>query len=343
MATKDSDAASMDTTTSLKRTRPGGSPQNQSQAKKTKKKGGCICPICLEVILEPSKSKKGHDAIYCEGLCSSWLHRHCAGLPKSVFISLEKSPDPFYCPHCLLKNHTDTISNLKATVASLTEAVAALQSSVKSSVPNPAPSSIPDESLSATTQSRPVHPVPNINPITNYEDKKYNIVIYGIKESPPNTSKSDRLENDLQSINNEFTKVDLPIQASSVKDCFRLGKYKPDAPRPRPILVKFLRSTEASLALSKIASFQAPVRIKPDLTPEERQAEKVLLKERWSLMQLGFDKRRIKLRNKCIFIDNKLYGQYLNSELCRSDYNPPLPTKPSTIQSSSTAASAPDQ
>ena len=40
MATKDSDAASMDTTTSLKRTRPGGSPQNLSQSKKTKKKVG---------------------------------------------------------------------------------------------------------------------------------------------------------------------------------------------------------------------------------------------------------------------------------------------------------------
>jgi len=62
-----------------------------------------------------------------------------------------------------------------------------------------------------------------------------------------------------------------------------------------------------------------------------------------ALMQLGFDKKRIKLRNKCIFIDNKLYGQYQNSELCRSDYNPPLPAKPSTTQSFSNAASAPNQ
>jgi len=125
--------------------------------------------------------------------------------------------------------------------------------------------------------------------------------------------------------------------------CFCLGKYKPDAPRLRPILIKFLRATEASMALSKIASFKAPMHIKPDLTHEERQAEKVLLKERWTLVQLGFDKEQIKLRNKCIFIDNKLYSQYQNSELCHSNYNPPLPTKPSTTQSSSTATSAPDQ
>ena len=166
MAIKDSDAISMDTTTSLKLTRPGDSPQNPSQSKKIKKKGGCAynCPICSEVIIEPTKSKKGHDAIYCEGLCSSWLHRHCAGLPKSVFVSLEKSPDPFYCPHCLLKKHTATISDRKATIASLTEAIAALQFSVKSSVPTAVPSSTPDESPPATTQPKPVHSAPNSNP-----------------------------------------------------------------------------------------------------------------------------------------------------------------------------------
>ena len=44
--------------------------------------------------------------------------------------------------------------------------------------------------------------------------------MYGIKESPLKTSKSDRLENDLQSINNAFTNADLQTQASSIKDCF---------------------------------------------------------------------------------------------------------------------------
>ena len=98
-----------------------------------------------------------------------------------------------------------------------------------------------------------------------------------------------------------------------------------------------MRSTEATLVLTKIASFKAPVRIKPDLTPEERKAESLLLKERWALMQLGFDKQRIKIRNKSIFVDNKLYGKYQDSELCRSDYNLPLPMSTSTNQSSSAA------
>ena len=260
-SSKDTDAASMDTTSSLKRNRPGDSPQYSSQPKKTKKKGGCICPICLEVIQDSSKSKKGHDSIFCEGQCNSWLHRGCAGLPKSVFTSLLDSSDPFYCPHCQLKEHSSTILDLKATIASLTKSITALQTSVKSLEPTLEPVSMPDGSTSANSQPKPANvTLTNKPPSTaSYEDKKFNVVMYGIKESPPKTSKSDRLENDLQSITNEFAKVDLSIQASSVKDCFRLGRYKSDASRPRPILIKFLRSTEATMALTKIASFQAPV------------------------------------------------------------------------------------
>ena len=51
----DTDTASMDTTSSLRHNRLGDSPQNSSQPKKIKKKGECIC---LEVIQDPSKTKR---------------------------------------------------------------------------------------------------------------------------------------------------------------------------------------------------------------------------------------------------------------------------------------------
>ena len=103
-----------------------------------------------------------------------------------------------------------------------------------------------------------------------------------------------------------------------------MGKFTHDAQCPRPILIKFLRSTEATKALSKIAAFRAPVAIKPDLTPQERTIENHLLKERWSLTKLGFEKSRIKIRNQSLFVDNKLYGQFKDSQFCRSQFNPPL-------------------
>ena len=84
---------------------------------------------------------------------------------------------------------------------------------------------------------------------------------------------------DLENITNAFGNSDLPIEASLIRDCFRLGKYKPNASRPRPILIKFLRSLEATMALSKMSLFKAPVHIKPDLTQEERDIKSFLLKE----------------------------------------------------------------
>ena len=112
-----------------------------------------------------------------------------------------------------------------------------------------------------------------------------------------------------------------------IKDCFRLGKFK-HAQHPRPILIKFLRSTEVTKALSKIAAFRALIAIKPDLTPQERTIENHLLKERWSLTKLGLEKSRIIIRNQSLFVDNKLYGQFKDSQFFRSQFNRSLnPTK----------------
>ena len=339
----------MDTAASHKRSRlPDDSPPSTSGKKKSKKKGGCICPICMELIVESTKSKAGHDAIYCEGYCNSWLHRRCAGLSKPLFASMEKSKDPFHCPHCQLKNHSDEITKLKTTIASLTETVNLLQSSLKPTPEQPVASKQADVlSKVPIVETNQSHFIPVKSPtITspNSTDRKFNIIMYGIKESPPKTSKAVRLDHDLQCIVNAFAEVEHTVNISSIKDCFRLGKFKHDAQRPRPILIKFLRSTEVTMALLKIAAFRAPVAIKPDLTPEERNIENFLLKERWSLTELGFEKARIKIRNQSLYVDNKLYGQFKNSKFCRSQFNPPLnpnsKTNPSEVTPQLVSASS---
>ena len=43
-------------------------------------KQGTKCNICSKVIIDQSASHSGEEAIYCEGVCSGWLHRHCAEL-----------------------------------------------------------------------------------------------------------------------------------------------------------------------------------------------------------------------------------------------------------------------
>ena len=60
----------------------------------------------------------------------------CAGLFKPLFAGLEKSTDPFYCPHCQLRNLNTEISSLKETIKSLIimrELLHLIQSAVSSS------------------------------------------------------------------------------------------------------------------------------------------------------------------------------------------------------------------
>ena len=248
-----------------------------------------------------------------------------------MFASLEKSTDPFYCPHCQLQNLTTEISTLKATINSLYERITTLQSTSRSSdqLPNSkSTANIPPEASTADA-SLPKQSLinkPSVSPLIPV-DKKFNVVIYGIKESPPKTTRVNHLEQDLQNTYNpSLANVDFQIDANSIKDYIRLGRYKPEVSHPRPILVKFLRATEATIAPSKITLFKAPINIKPDQTQEERDTESHLLKERWSLTRLGFEKKRIKIHNKSIFIDNKLHEQCSNSKFHRSQYNPPLVT-----------------
>ena len=143
--------------TSQKRSRPpNDSPQNSSK-KKTKKKGGCICPISLETIIKSTKSKSGHDAIFCEGHCNSWLHRRFSWLSKPLFAGLEKSTNPFYCPHCQLQNLTSEISTLKETIKSLNKSITTLQSTASPSDQIPNSKSTPNVSDLATQASTVLH------------------------------------------------------------------------------------------------------------------------------------------------------------------------------------------
>jgi len=94
--------------------------------KKSKRKGGCLCPICLDKIVQSTKAQD-------EGECDARLHRRCAGLSKSLFTVLEKSSDPFYYPNCQLKKYAGEIKELKSMINSLSENLSSLQSTVKPS------------------------------------------------------------------------------------------------------------------------------------------------------------------------------------------------------------------
>ena len=63
-------------------------------------------------------------------------------------------------------------------------------------------------------------PKPSSAPLHNLRDeKKFELVLYGIEESAPKTSRSKCLQDDLQKVSNIFSSLDSNIQSSSIKTC----------------------------------------------------------------------------------------------------------------------------
>ena len=109
------------------------------------------------------------------------------------------------------------------------------------------------------------------------------------------------------------TQGDNSINPLSIWDLLKLGKYREQTKKPCPISIRLTRKIDVSLLLSKAKSLPKGISIKPDMTCEERQIESLLLKERWSSIQSGLDRRAIKICSYKIFVNNKLHGQVVNS------------------------------
>ena len=159
-----------------------------------------------------------------------------------------------------------------------------------------------------------------------------------MQESRKGTPRHTRVEQDLQSVTATLSTIDNAIDHHSIRDCIWLGKCKEDARFPRPILARFVRSTDVSRVLSKRAKLSHPIAIKPDLTPTQRHQEAVLLKQRWLLTQDGTPKQSIRIRKDKLFVNGRPHGQVIGSEYkllpLISDFLPSINTQAKVISSS---------
>ena len=139
--------------------------------------------------------------------------------------------------------------------------------------------------------------------------------MYGIDECPKGTPRHERSGLDLSNVAKTITKVDENVNPLSIRDLRRLGKYQEQSSRPRPILVSFNRAIDVSTLLSKTSSLPNGIRIKRDMTKDERLVESILLKERWALIQKKTERKSIKISGNKIFVNSKLHGEVKNSSL----------------------------
>ena len=146
--------------------------------------------------------------------------------------------------------------------------------------------------------------VPAPTPLNSNPERKYNIVVYGVDECASRLTRASRQEADLESVVSLYSRIDSSITSQCIRDSFR----------PRPLLVKLIRVTDMNKILSKSRLIPKPYMFKPDMSPSQHQCEAILLKERWGLVQGGISRKNIRIREECIFVNNKLNGRVTNNE-----------------------------
>ena len=152
-------------------------------------------------------------------------------------------------------------------------------------------------------------------------------MVYGISECSNGTKRPDRVKHDIQSSVSILSKLNDDIQANSVRDSFRLDKFKKNQTCPLPLLLKLNQVIDEISVLSNRTSIKNEnITIKPDMTPEEKQVESLLLKERWSLMKSGVSKSDIKIKSGSLFIKGNKYGYVCNSVYCSVNPCPSVAT-----------------
>ena len=139
---------------------------------------------------------------------------------------------------------------------------------------------------------------------------------------PDGTPRLQRISNDLEKIQTITSSLDCSVNSHSIRDYLRFGKYSVNRPKPRPLLVHLNRVSDVQAILSKRSSVPPPHIIRPDLPPSLRIQERVLLRERKSLIESGNSRQSIKIKDSSkINVDNSLWGSVSGSEFTRSSGN----------------------
>ena len=305
--------------------------ENPDNSEKTKSKSKVSakpsCCVCEKLIIEQTRTKKGQDAIFCEGTCQSWMHRVCTGLSLKAFKAYDGSSKPYICPHCMIESQNNEIVSLKKEIASLSRTISDMKSTQSQFQQNSEYSvSSALTYASATRQNlpQPDLAVRNVSSVNDY-DRKFNVVIYGLKEPAEGTPKYQRSLSELQSVRETLESVDENLSEHAIRDCLRLGRYNVE--KHRPMLVKLSRTCDVASILSKrknLAS-QPAIQIRPDLPRLERATLSILLKERRKLINSDLERSSIRIKGSSIYVNGEKHGFVENSTFVATTTTTPTP------------------
>lgn len=279
--------------------------------------GGMLCPICDSTVKDAVGNRRGDEAVECEGICAAWMHRKCASLSKAAFESVSKSKDPFYCSQCKLGKMELEVESLRGQIATLAgklastcDEISVLKSALKKPpVPVLSYSHVAANDLDlSNARSQVSETVTKTTTTTSSQERKQNLVIFGLPECREGMSRLARSRIDLEKAGDVLSFIDPLVTAQVISDNFRLGKYQND--KTRPLLVKMARPNDVHsiLMLRYKLSSRPGIGVKPDMSLEERKVESLLLKERRRFIDHGIERSAIKIRGNSIFVNKNKTG-----------------------------------
>ena len=133
-------------------------------------------------------------------------------------------------------------------------------------------------------------------------------------ENPLKTPRNVQLQKDMETILQTFNSIDVHVDPTHILDCFRLGKFKPQQKRPRPIQVTLQCSVDANAILANKSALSSPLFVKPDMTASEHATKSAFLRQCWLWTEAGYDCKQIKFSNNRIYVSGKFFGQVTNGD-----------------------------
>ena len=248
--------------------------------------------------------------------CFSWYHIECIGMTAKQYkymIKDSESSSPmfhWYCRTCkdrcleaiskidMLENQT---SNLASRVTTLDERVEALESKISQKV---------KKTIMTEMDER-----------TDIERRKLNLIVFGMPEpicKPKDGSKPGywyTKENKMADMDffekMTSSSMDTEVQRDSVRDVLRLGAKRNDG-KPRPLKISFTDIGVKREVLGKAKLLKSGkhnmIFISPDLTPQQREKDRVLRQELKSRRDEGEEHlviRRGRITNKKVDVDKE--------------------------------------
>uniref|UniRef100_A0A1X7SS14 Zinc finger PHD-type domain-containing protein n=1 Tax=Amphimedon queenslandica TaxID=400682 RepID=A0A1X7SS14_AMPQE len=248
--------------------------------------------------------------IECE-LCFHWCHSKCIGISAPVAKNY-----PFICPYCT-RSLLQEVSSLRLVVDDLKEQLASIKQQDQpvnsDSSPTSPSTNLLGQNLSSdsTPPSQPsdYHPAKNQS---HSSDRRFNLIVSGVGEQPAGTPRATCLREDSVEISSILSPLLPSFSDHSVRDCYRLGKYKPNS--TRPLLVTMSRTSDVATILSNKSSLadRPHLRISPDLPPHLRKSRSILLKVRYDLISSGIERKNIRISSDSIFVNHVKRGSVIN-------------------------------